>query len=369
MQDKGDEKLSANPRPAGSLSKGNIRISGSHDPRYFDLSYFPLAKPGQTWFEAREEQVRAINQRLRQCHIKDSSRVAGSRQGGAAAFPALIPPRPYCADIFDHGLKIRPREYALRYRHVQFNGPNMIDWLSFDVDKVDAYRAAEDASLPSPTVISINPANGHGLLSYLLQHPIQRFDSSRRKPIEWIADIQRGYTRRLGADPRFDGVVRKNPLHSAWRTAWHVGQPYSLEQLDCALTRIDKRRERKQAMEFGEGRNCALFERLRALCYAEVRNYFDDEAAFKRRALDLAMGLNAFDNPLPKQEVSAIARSVTKWIYRNFSAAKFSDLQRHRANCRWSGSGHVSAEDTEPWKSLKISRATYYRRRRRGLVP
>ena len=46
-------------------------------------------------------------------------------------------------------------------------------------------------------LISINPANGHGLLSYLLKTPVHRFVSSNRKPIQYLADIQRGYTRRL----------------------------------------------------------------------------------------------------------------------------------------------------------------------------
>jgi hypothetical protein len=86
-------------------------------------------------------------------------------------------------------LRIRRRVAALKRRHVQFNLPNSYDWLSFDVDRNEAYRAAEDANLPAPTIISVE--NGHALLSYLMEVPVHRFPSSSRKPIDYLADVQR----------------------------------------------------------------------------------------------------------------------------------------------------------------------------------
>jgi alpha-beta hydrolase superfamily lysophospholipase len=195
--------------------KINRLISGPDDPRYFDLSRFPVPKPGQHWTDARREQLAAFQARVRQCHIKDNSprtncRVIAPhliRQGGPAAFPGLIPLKPYCADYFEEGLRIRSKGTALKRRHVQFNRPNSYDWLSFDVDRDEAYRAAEDANLPAPTIISANPENGHALLSYLLDVPVHRFPSSSRRPIDYLADVQRGYTRRLEADRSFNGIV------------------------------------------------------------------------------------------------------------------------------------------------------------------
>ena len=307
----------------------------------------------------------AIDARVAQCHIKDNSRRAVPRQGGAAAFPGLIPTKPYCADYFDEGLRIRGRKEALKRRHVQFNGPNSFDWINFDVDRDEAYRAAEDANLPAPTIISINPANGHGLLSYLLKTPVHRFASSNRRPIEWLADVQRGYTRRLDADRSFHGVVMKNPTHCDWRTTWPTIRPYTLEDLDCALDRTDKRREPKAALEFGEGRNCTIFNDLRQLCYREATSYFSNKLAFSNRALELALAINQqFSTPLSRKEVAAIARSVTNWIARKFSAEAFSKIQRRRANRRWTG--HVSAEATKPWVVEGISRRTWYRRKNGG---
>lgn len=174
--------------------------------------------------------------------------------------------------------------------------------MSFDIDLDDAYRAAEDANLPSPTIISVNPENGHGLFSYLLKTPVHRFASSHREPIEWLADIQQGYTKRLRADRSFHGVALKNPIHGDWRTTWPIFQPYSLEELDCALDRADKRREQKADREFGEGRNCTVFNDLRELCYREASRFRGDEVGFANRALNLARGINnQFEVPLSKR--------------------------------------------------------------------
>jgi hypothetical protein len=180
--------------------------------------------------------------RVAQCHIKDNSRkarvgapgnsVVSKRRaeivtaisGGHVAvhqvFVELIPPRPYCGDDYSCGIKVLPRAQALNFRHIQFNRPNSIDWMCFDIDCADAYRSWDDANLPAPTLICVNPDNGHAHLAYLLSTPVHRFRSSARRPLEWFADIERGYRRRLGADTAFNGVILKNPLHLDWRVRW-----------------------------------------------------------------------------------------------------------------------------------------------------
>src|SRR5262249_1011692 len=56
-------------------------------------------------------------------------------------FPALIPSRPYCVDYLEQGLHIRPRDLALRRRHIQLNGPSAFVWMPHDIDRPDAYFA------------------------------------------------------------------------------------------------------------------------------------------------------------------------------------------------------------------------------------
>jgi hypothetical protein len=73
---------------------------------------------------------------------------------------------------------------------------------------------------------------------------------------------------------------------------------------------------------------------------------------------------NQFEKPLSHREIAAIVRSVTKWIARKFSADKFSNIQRNRANRRWTG--HVSAQATKPWEAVGASRAIWYRHKQSG---
>ena len=86
-------------------------------------------------------------------------------------------------------------------------------------------------------------------------------------------------------------------------------------------------------MECGEGRNCTVFNDLRQLCYREASHYFGNERAFSSRVLTLAFAMNQqFAFPLSPREIAAIARSVTKWISKRFSADAFSKIQRCRAD-------------------------------------
>ena len=257
-----------------------------------------------------------------------------------AIFPSLIPTKPYCTDFHSEGLIIRSRKKALEFRHLQLNGPNTYAWITFDVDRDDAYRAADDAGLKAPNVISVNPRNGHGHLSYLLATPVHRYVASRRKPLEFYAGVERGYRRRLCADRGYSGLIVKNPLHLDWRTEWQALKPYTLEDLDCELDFKDKAPELIIEREIGAGRNVTVFDNLRRLAYQKVRAFkpTGNFAGFHRSVLDLAMGLNMqFYDPLREGEVRAIAKSVAKWTWRHFSMEGFSAIQRERVNRRYVG--------------------------------
>ncbi len=284
-------------------------------------------------------------------------------------FGLLIPKRPYCGDQFRH-VRIRQREHALRYPHIQLNGPMFYRWVSFDVDQPNAFEAAEVAGLRQPNIISINPKNGHGHLSYLLATAVARFPDSSLKALRYFADVERGYRRRLGADWGYRGVTVKNPLHPDWRTQWQAISPYSLEDLDCELDHKDKRREPVILREVGVGRNVAIFEEGRQLAYREALAHLkaspsgriNDPEEFGLRVHAIVAGLNAFEMPLPQSEVRGIARSITKFVCRKFSSEAFSARQSARIKRRWSG--HEAVSKTKPWEAMGISRSTYYSKRK-----
>lgn len=266
-------------------------------------------------------------------HTNGAGRDAVTRQVTAACFPDLIPSRPYCCDDPRDGIMIRSRRSALRYRHVQFNGPGALAWLLFDIDKRDAYLAPRDALLPEPNIMSINPDNGHGHASYYLSSPIGSHDVARTAPRRFCEAVERGLARRLGADRFYVGLVAKNPLHPTWRTEWRVAAPYALLDLASWLDQHDMRPYPPEARQVGAGRNVNLFDLLRQVAYGEVLTYKREASrqAYEMHLLRGAEQINAtFAPPLPTAEIRSIARSVAKWTWKQFSESGLSGIQAAR---------------------------------------
>lgn len=353
-----------------------------------DLDFPTLSDEGQRSPSIREWTAEKIETRRRflqcnddvaPCHIKDNPRrgrgrsfkapkpVATERQHCPNIYVEHLPALPLCADDYRQGSFVLPRDMALNYQHIQFNRPKSYDWLVLDVDRDEAYRAAEDADLQAPNVIMVNPDNGHAHLAWLLARPVLRFNSSRREPLEYFAAIQRGYRRRLGADRAYSGTLTKNPAHRRWRVQWNTLKAYSLEDLDAALLPGDKKPEPRVALEVGEGRNVTIFDAIRTRGYRWATSSLDDLSAIRPKLAELAFDINdGFEMPLSEREVVHIINSVAGWIERKFSAEAFSRMQSARARKRWSG--HISDRSTEPWKALGISRRTYYRHKAKGLI-
>jgi len=271
---------------------------------------------------------------LRQVGCKPYQIVASSGGTVRECFPDLIPARPYCADDVSHGLMIRARDKALLHLHVQFNGPNDLTWLIFDIDRADARFAADDAYLPQPTIIIVNRRNGHAHLAYLLGRPVLKFAESRRAPLRFAAAVERGFVRRLGADPYYRGLIAKNPMHPDWDVEWLAPEPYDLVTLDDWLFERDTRPDPQPKGQFGLGRNCELFDDLRSIAYREVLTFKQQGescAAFAKRLEYRASAINRqFAVPLSVSELRSIARSVAKWTWREFSPERFSEVQSRR---------------------------------------
>jgi hypothetical protein len=369
------------------------------DERYFDLhNYCPKVRPGQTWVEARLEQVAAIQARDRETlaisdksrkealrcrrsakavtsvgdHVSICSGLCAGRTQLRVAFPELLPRKPFCADRLADGLLIRERASALKRRHIQLNDPSTVRWVVHDLDFRGAALAHEEGNLPPPNFLAINRNNGHAHAAVLLEVPVARHAAARTKPLEYLAAVERGLARRLGADCAYAGLIAKNPLHDWWDVHWLRNEPYSLSELEGWLFKSDMRPYQAPAAMAGLSRNCALFDSLRQLAYSEVRNAKRTgksiaafQAHLERRALELN---RAFPTALPFSEIRAIAKSVAKWVWGKFSAEAFRQWQSRRGQrgnaVRWAG--HISAATSKPWALEGISRATYYRRKAKG---
>jgi hypothetical protein len=237
-----------------------------------------------------------------------------------------------------------------------------------DIDGPGAYYAHDDANVPQPNVIMVNPENGHAHSAYLLSAPVARHSASRVGPLRYFGAVERGIARRVGADRHYAGLIAKNPLHVDWKVEWRREQPYALTELAGSLFDSDMAPDRSAHTTLGAGRNVTVFDELRSFAYCEVLKFKRDDAgivgldAFRARLEAVALGINTqFPEALNLTEVRAIAKSVAKWTWAHFSEAAFSRLQSLRVQRRWAG--HVAASTTKPWESMGISRATYYRRR------
>ncbi|PKO82569.1 MAG: hypothetical protein CVU19_01035 [Betaproteobacteria bacterium HGW-Betaproteobacteria-13] len=245
---------------------------------------------------------------------------------------------------------------AFAYTHIQFNPPGLRYWLVFDLDfggrdvSLDTARwYYEDVLAPPPNIIVINPKNGHAHYYYALMTPVVRGENARRRPQDFADAVYRGLGAMLDADPDYRGLIGRNPLHPAHISFTPCERPYELAELDEYVS--DRRAGRawlKAAREAGRdvnsrGRNCTIFDATRRWAYQWVDQYrhvnsgFD---VFASACMRHAEALNVFpghtNGALPFGEIKSIARSVSTWVWRHYSATQkgsdsfFSDLQSER---------------------------------------
>ncbi len=287
-------------------------------------------------------------------------------------YPALIPRVSHSGNALTaEGMKYRPRDSALDCVFLQPNTPTVRQWLTFDVDDRHAWYLPEERGLPTPTYIAINRANGHAHVAYLLAAPISLTESSRQKPIRFLCDIERAFTRRLGADAGYSGHTTRNPLHPRHLTDWQSGIPWRLDELNDALDRSDKVFLKSDTMTTGTGRNVVIFDLVRNHAYKQVLKFKKagkSEQEFRDYLMTVCHEVNRVNFPangLWIAELYGIARSVARWTWRQFTLEKFSALKSVCGRRAWSKK-HGTITSLEPWTAQGVSRATYYRRIKSG---
>ena len=116
---------------------------------------------------------------------------------------------------------------------------------------------------------------------YDLETAICTTDNARQKPLDYLAKIQAGITRKLRADTGYSGLITKNPMHSDWITHVWRAEPYELGELADYVELLPLTTKER---EVGLGRNCDLFDEVRFWAYKAVRDYRNarDGACTKR---------------------------------------------------------------------------------------
>jgi hypothetical protein len=254
-----------------------------------------------------------------------------------ARFVESVPYRPYCTDSFKFGLSKKDKASALCKSHIQYNPPPLVVWLIFDIDHEDAALKWKTAGLLPPAWVAENPQNGHAHIAYGLSSPVSRTLVSRLKPLRYLAAIEAGLREKLCGDPGYASLITKNPLSPAW-LLWTPGPDegvYDLATLAKAVGPLPSMRARIEIRAVaGVGRNCQLFDDLRGWAYHAVRDFWRPGGgdAFQAACLANAQSFNCeFKNALCHSEIKAIARSVALWVWREFTPAKFREIQIYRA--------------------------------------
>lgn len=278
-----------------------------------------------------------------------------------------LPHRPRAADDYTLGTQRCSWLQAQGLRSIELNPPAHICWLVFDCDHTDHNRW-QNAGLPQPSFITINPDNGHHHVAYRLSAPVCRSENARRHPLEYLHAVEKAMRQALGGDPNYSRVLTKNPLHPAWVTIRLQPMPaYSLAQLAATvdLKKPDDTPDApkgRRSHQFAERlsttasgwRNRALFDavRQRPVIEKDIKSY--------------AAGCNAlFPQPLPASEVISIAKSIERYETRRIRSKSASDAFRSRqaARGRLGGRPQTTAR-SQPWLAAGVSRATWYRQQR-----
>ena len=232
-----------------------------------------------------------------------------------------LPHKPYCSNDLGFGIHPRTRDHALKHAYIQPNPPAMRFWMTFDIDH-EKYLIWEDAGLPDPNIVVRNRQNRRCHPYYAVE-AVCTSDAARMRPMQYMASIEQAYCKALQADACYTGLIAKNPYSSQWSTIDIHNHEFSLGELADYVdleTRYWTRKRASNDEQYGLGRNCALFHRLRHWAYDHVtwcreQGTYDE---WMKLVLSRCERFNDFDQALPYGEVKSTAKSVGKWVWTKY---------------------------------------------------
>lgn len=233
-----------------------------------------------------------------------------------------LPKKPYSTDDLSTGLRIRPLATALTKKYIQHNHPAWFTSFVFDVDR-NAYEILDQVRAKPNLAVFNATQRDRAHFIYLLDQPINTGPNGRRSPIRYAESIDNAFVNLLNADPSYAGLITRNPLHHANLTYNIHNTPYSLDYL-ADFVDLSKTKQQREISAYG--RNCRLFDMVRYHAYEIVEQYRKANAfeMFARTLMAFAEDKNQFKGlpALNHSEVKAIAKSVSKWTWNNYTGDK-----------------------------------------------
>jgi len=232
---------------------------------------------------------------------------------------------------------------ALGKRYIQHNGPRVLYWLAFDVDRPGAAHDWQLREAPAPNITVENPANLHAHILYGLGLPVLRAPEASIKALRYAAAVEQGLRVKLDGDPSYAALTVKNPLCRFWTVQTWQEELYDLHWLADYVDLSPYQDRRRHLPDYGLGRHCTLFENLRRWAYREIRLMdWPDLDRWTAACREKAAEYNTFPAPLPIGDVRSTAKSVACWTWRHFDPETFAEIQRARVK-KWNDRHHVEA--------------------------
>lgn len=236
-----------------------------------------------------------------------------------------IPSKPYCANDFAEGVKIRAKAKAIKHRHIQLNTPQVIRYLTFDCDTRLCYRKLIDTGL-QPIVVVLNRNNQDKFHATIeLSKPVLKFRGASLKPIQYLADIHTALTVLLHADIHYNGLLTKNPycpefVIEKWYQDYNEPiKTYTLGELNEIVKDV-KTPYRKPTMQQAYiGRNCDTFHFVRELAYQYKRD--NGNSGLLEFCLHECTEYTnrTHSTPLHHSELLTISKSIAYWTEHHYT--------------------------------------------------
>jgi hypothetical protein len=201
----------------------------------------------------------------------------------------------------------RTKGRAIYYPYIQLNKLRRA-YITLDIDNPGSKFAHKEIGLPPPTIILVNPANGHSHVFYELHNPVTFSGESRKKPQQYFMAVQKGLTDKFKADPHFSSHMVKNPFHNTQRGGeWEYVFNYVTYDLETLASHVDLRNYRDS---FPTKVNRKPF---RGPVLKGTRNY----ETFSHALRVYALSLNKMHckPSLPESEVELIIKRVCEWTW------------------------------------------------------
>ena len=160
--------------------------------------------------------------------------------------PNRLPQAPYCTRGKGEAVVIGTLTVSVTKSPHQINLPVLTWWLVFDIDHPQAAVAWQDAGLPPPNWVAVNPSNGHAHMVYGLSIPVKTADPEHIKALRYFAAVYDAMAVALKSRLKLQRTADKKP--NTRKMAHRVGLQRSIRAFRACeyvdLTQAQKRAER-----------------------------------------------------------------------------------------------------------------------------